>query len=83
MLRSRLRRKGKCFIIPLKIWIAFSNVRRTHGSKEGKGLGASPAVQLLGLGTPTAWDMASILGWGTKILQAMWHSIKKERKKES
>ena len=63
--------------------MAFSKMKRTHGSKEVKGLGTSLAVQLLGLSTCTAWNMGSIFGWGTKILQDTWHSIKKERKEES
>ena len=29
-------------------------------------------VQWLRLCTSTAWDMGSVAGWGTKILQAMW-----------
>ena len=41
-------------------------------------MGASLAVQWLGLHTSTAGDPGSIPGWGAKILQATLHGLKKE-----
>ena len=41
--------------------------------------GTSLVVQWLGLHVSTAGSMGSTPGWGTKILQAMWHGQKKRR----
>ena len=49
----------------------------------GESLGTSLAVQWLGLRTLTAEGPGSIPGWGTKILQAVWHYQKKKKKDES
>ena len=46
----------------------------------GESLGTSLAVQWLGLRTLTAEGPGSIPGWGTKILQAVWHYQKKKMK---
>ena len=46
-------------------------------------LGTSPVVQWLDLCASTAWGMGSIPSWGTKILQAMWHSQEKKKKQNS
>ena len=49
--------------------------------------GNSLAVQWLELGAFTArarvWGLSLIAGQGTKIPQAMWHSQKKKKEKES
>ena len=45
-------------------------------------IGKSLVVQWLGLGTLTAGAPGSILGQGTKIPRATWHS-QKEKKKEN
>ena len=41
--------------------------------------GASSAVQRLGLCSPNAGDMSSILAWGTKILHAAWAAKNKKQ----
>ena len=46
-------------------------------------LGTSPVVQWLDLCASTAGGMGSIPSWGTKILQAMWHSQEKKKKQNS
>ena len=40
---------------------------------------SSLAVQWLGLSTFTAGGLASIPGWGAKILQVPWHILKKKK----
>ena len=46
-----------------------------------RGGGSSLVVQWLGLRAPTAGDMGSIPGWGTKIPQAEWLGQIKKRKR--
>ena len=43
--------------------------------------GISLAVQWLGLHASIAWDLGLIRGWGTKILQAVWHGQKQKEVK--
>jgi len=47
----------------------------------GKNFGRSLVVYWLGLGSLTAMALGSVLGKGTKILQASQHGFKKKRKK--
>ena len=42
-------------------------------------MGSSLVVQWLGLSAPTARGPGSVLGWGTKIPQALWLSKKKKK----
>ena len=46
-------------------------------------MGSSLVVQWLGLSAPTARDPGSVLGWGTKIPQALWLSKKKKKKNKT
>ena len=57
-----------------------SNLGTEVARKKTENVGTSLVVQWLRLFTSTAEGMGLIPGWGTKILNALWHSKKKKKK---